>query len=29
MVHMFQYAKAALTGEKPEVTPGEHGKIDL
>jgi len=29
MVHIFQYAKAALTGEKPEVAPGEHGKIEL
>jgi general stress protein 26 len=29
MVRMFHYAKAALTGEKPEVDPAEHGRIKL
>ncbi|HEX9173821.1 MAG TPA: pyridoxamine 5'-phosphate oxidase family protein [Telluria sp.] len=29
MVRMFQMAKAAVTGEKPEVEPGEHGTIRL
>lgn len=26
---MFEMAKAALTGSKPEVEPGEHGKFQL
>jgi general stress protein 26 len=29
MVQMFQMAKAALTGTRPEIDPGEHGKIEL
>jgi general stress protein 26 len=29
MTHMFELAKAAITGEKPEIDPGEHGKIQL
>lgn len=29
MVRMFQMAKAAVTGEKPEVEPGDHGTIRL
>jgi general stress protein 26 len=29
MVRMFQMAKAAVTGEKPDVEPGEHGTIRL
>jgi general stress protein 26 len=29
MVRMFQYAKAAITGTKPDIEPGEHGKIPL
>jgi general stress protein 26 len=29
MVRMFQVAKAAFTGKRPDVEPSEHGKIDL
>ncbi|GAB3452722.1 pyridoxamine 5'-phosphate oxidase family protein [Massilia terrae] len=29
MVRLFHYAKAAMTGERPETDPGEHGKISL
>jgi general stress protein 26 len=29
MVQMFQYAKAAITGTKPDIEPGEHGTIPL
>lgn len=29
MVQMFHYAKAALTGTKPDIEPGEHGTIPL
>jgi hypothetical protein len=26
---MFQIAKAAITGSRPDVDPGEHRRIDL
>lgn len=29
MVRLFHYAKAAMTGERPEIEPGEHGRISL
>lgn len=29
MVRLFHYAKAAMTGERPEIEGGEHGKISL
>lgn len=29
MVRMFQMAKAAVTGQTPDIDPGEHGKINL
>jgi general stress protein 26 len=29
MVRLFQYAKAAITGERPHVEPGEHGSIRM
>jgi general stress protein 26 len=29
MVRMFQFAKAALTGARPDIDPGEHGIIRL
>ena len=29
MTQMFEMAKAAITGTKPEVEPGEHGSIKL
>ncbi len=29
MVRLFHYAKAAMTGERPEIEPGAHGKISL
>jgi general stress protein 26 len=29
MTQMFEMAKAAITGTKPEVEPGEHGKFTL
>lgn len=29
MVRLFHYAKAAMTGERPEIEAGEHGKISL
>jgi hypothetical protein len=29
MTQMFEMAKAAITGTKPEVDAGEHGSINL
>jgi hypothetical protein len=29
MTQMFEVAKAAITGTRPEVAPGEHGQIKL
>lgn len=29
MVRMFQYAKAVITGQTPDIDPGEHGKISM
>jgi general stress protein 26 len=29
MVRLFQIAKAAITGERPHIDPGEHGSIQM